>query len=112
MLAEALSVSRDEAGVMSAVTVNHRSVVVGVPDQLFEKILVRVEVFPSVEAFAEFRLGKRHASCLHFLEQTQRNNGRVIHDWLAVGHALLNAVYQFFRVRCVFANCSPVSERV
>ncbi len=96
---------------MSAVTVNHRSVVVGVPDQLFENIPVRVEVFPSVEAFAEFRLGKRHASCLHFLEQTQRNNG-VIHDRLAVGHALLNVAYQFFRVGCVFANCSPVSEGV
>jgi hypothetical protein len=51
MLAEALSVSRHEARVMSAVAVNHRSVVVGVPDQLFEEILVRVEVFPSVEAF-------------------------------------------------------------
>jgi hypothetical protein len=33
---------------MSAATINHRSVVVGVPDQLFEEILVRVEVFPAL----------------------------------------------------------------
>ena len=47
MLAKALSVSRDEAGVMSAVTVNHRSVVVGVPDQLFERFLSEWRSFPA-----------------------------------------------------------------